>query len=75
MSVAVPVSAASSAPDYRTFEATLQSISMELPSLETVVVSGDSEYPLLQDVLGLEKSLNLQGVRLRVKKIYSAQLR
>ena len=43
---------------------------MELPSLETVVVSGDNEYPLLQDVLGLEKSLNLQGVSLKVEKIY-----
>ena len=70
ISIAVPVSAASSAPDYKTFEASLRSISMELPSLETVVVSGDNEYPLLQDVLGLEKSLNLQGVSLKVEKIY-----
>ncbi|KAN0074701.1 hypothetical protein V8E55_011750 [Tylopilus felleus] len=69
ISIVVPVSAASSAPDYGTFEASLRSISMELPSLETVIVSGDSEYPLLQDALGLEKSLNLQDVRLRVKSI------
>ncbi|KAN0097977.1 hypothetical protein V8E55_002423 [Tylopilus felleus] len=69
ISIAVPVSAASSAPNYRTFEASLRSISMELPSLETVIVSGDSEYPLLQDALGLKKSLNLQGVRLRVESI------
>ncbi|KAG2035033.1 hypothetical protein BDR03DRAFT_963510 [Suillus americanus] len=69
ISVAVPVSAASSAPDYEKLEASLPSISMELPSLETVIVSGDSKYPLLQDALGLEKSLNLQAVRLRVNSI------
>ena len=69
ISIAVPVSVASSAPDYRTFEASLQLISMELPSLETVVVSGNSEYPLLQDASGLERSLNLQNVGLRIKSI------
>ncbi|KAF8128131.1 hypothetical protein EV363DRAFT_1170901 [Boletus edulis] len=69
ISITVPVSAASSAPDYRTFEASLRSISMELPSLEMVIVSGDSEYPLLQDALGLKKSLSLQDVRLMVKSI------
>ncbi|KAG1872164.1 hypothetical protein F4604DRAFT_1767549 [Suillus subluteus] len=69
ISVNVPVSVASSAPDYENFEASLRSISMGLPSLERVIVSGDSKYPLLQDVLGLKKSLNLQAVRLRVNYI------
>ena len=40
---------------------------MGLPSLETVIVSGDCEYPLLQDAQGLEKSLKVQDVRLYVK--------
>ncbi|KAG2035038.1 hypothetical protein BDR03DRAFT_1093425 [Suillus americanus] len=69
ISVAVPVSAASSAPDYENLEASLRSISMGLPSLERVIVSGDSRYPLLQDALGLEKSLKLQAIRLRVNSI------
>ena len=34
-----------------------------------VVVSGNSKYPLLQDTLGLERNLNLQNVRLRIKSI------
>ncbi|KAI6156846.1 hypothetical protein BKA82DRAFT_28102 [Pisolithus tinctorius] len=62
ISIIVPISAANSAPDYGNLEASLQSISMGLPSLETVTVSGDSEYPLLQHALGLERSLNLEGV-------------
>lgn len=69
ISISVPISAASSAPDYGNLEASLQSISKGLPSLETVTVLGDSEYPLLQDALGLERSLNLEGVSLRVESV------
>lgn len=69
ISITVPISVASSAPDYKGLEECLRVASRKLPLLESVEVVGDSEYPLLCDVRGLEDSLEQQGVSLVVKRI------
>ena len=69
ISIAVPIWVASSAPDYKGLEECIQVASGKLPLLESVEVVGDSEYPLLRDIQGLEDSLEQQGVSLVVKRI------
>ena len=69
ISIAVPISIARSAPDYSELEACLRVTSRKLPLLESVEVVGDSEYPLLHDVRGLEDSLEQQDISLIVKRI------
>lgn len=69
ISIAVPIWVASSAPDYKGLEECIRVASRKLPLLESVEVVGDSEYPLLRDVRGLEDSLEQQGVSLVVKRI------
>ena len=69
ISIAVPIWVADSAPDYKGLEECIRVASRNLPLLESVEVVGDSEYPLLHDVRGLEDSLEQQGVSLVVKRI------
>ena len=69
ISVAVPVSVAHSAPDYARLEASLQDLSTKLPLLESVIVSGDNKYPLLENALNLEENLRLQDVNLTVEHL------
>ncbi|KAJ7191149.1 hypothetical protein GGX14DRAFT_481896 [Mycena pura] len=73
ISVTVPAYVASSAPDYDRFEAGLERISRDLPTLEVIRVLGKRGCPLLNDEAELRKKLGLHNVRLEVELVHRGE--
>jgi hypothetical protein len=73
ISVAVPRHVADSAPDYDRFQALLGRLSIDLPLLQIIRVSGEYGYPLLSDAKELQTRLGLEDVRLVVDFVRRTQ--
>ena len=66
LSVTVPGYVGSSAPDFRQLESELESLSINLLSLQEVRVRGHHEFELLDDEAELRRKLELRGVNLSI---------
>ena len=71
ISITVPQSAASSAPNYHLLETTI--LSLDLPRLKVIRIKGKRGYPLLNDELQLRRNLRLKNINLVIELVHRGE--